>query len=90
MVGLSNTTSGFGPLPLNLTSFGAPGCHGRVSPDATWFLLGAGGSAGFNFPIPNQAILLGFTFYTQALVFDSSLNALGASTSDAAVAVVGR
>jgi len=89
MLGLSNTTSNFGALPYDMTPLGAPGCFGRVSPDATVFLLGAGGSASLNFAIPNQASVLGFTFYTQALVLDSSLNPLGASTSDAAVAVVG-
>jgi len=89
MLGLSNTTSIFGALPYDMTPLGAPGCFGRVSPDATVFLLGAGGSASLNFPVPNQGSVLGFTFHTQALALDSSLNALGASTSDAATAIVG-
>jgi hypothetical protein len=89
MLGLSNTASAFGPLPVALAPFGAPGCYGRVSPDATLFLLGAGGSAGFTFPVPNQPYVLGFTFYTQGLVIDPLLNPLGASTSDAAVAIIG-
>jgi len=89
MFGLSNSTSTFGPLPFDMTPFGAPGCSGRVSPDATRFLIGAGGSASLTFPIPNQGGLLGFTFYTQGLVLDPGHNALGAVTSDAALAVIG-
>jgi hypothetical protein len=88
MIGLSNTASAFGPLPYALAPLGAPSCFGRVSPDATTFLLGAAGSASFTFSTP-AAPLFGFTFYTQALVLDSALNALGASTSNAATAVVG-
>ena len=52
-------------------------------------LLGTAGSASLNFPFPNQPSLLGFTFYTQGLVLDAAQNVLGATTSDAAVGIVG-
>lgn len=89
MIGLSNTTSAFGPLPIDLAILGAPGCPARVSLDVTLGLTGVGGAATLAFSTPNQPGLLGFTFFTQALVIDPPLNAFGMSTSDAAAAVVG-
>ncbi|MCA8976404.1 MAG: right-handed parallel beta-helix repeat-containing protein [Planctomycetes bacterium] len=87
-LGLSNTASPVGPLPIDLGPYGAPGCHGRVSPDATRVLIGAGGSGSFNFPTPNQTSLIGVVIYTQALVLDA-VNPLGGVMSDAAAAVLG-
>jgi hypothetical protein len=87
--GLSGSMSGFGPLPLDLAVFGAPGCFGRVSPDATAFLLGSSGAATLVVNTPNLPGLLGVVYYTQALVLDPTLNALGVSMSDAAGAGVG-
>jgi PKD repeat protein len=89
MTGFSNTASPFGPLPLDLTGFGAPGCQGRVSPDATLFMFGAGNSAVWNFGIPNIAALGGIQLYNQALAIDPGFNALGGVTSDAAGMIIG-
>ncbi len=89
LIGLSNTVSAFGPLPLDLSSFGGTGCFARVSADATVFVLGAGGSASLPINTPNDPGMMGLMYYTQALVLDSTLNGLGASMSDAAVAQVG-
>ncbi|MEQ1632138.1 MAG: hypothetical protein ABL997_07175 [Planctomycetota bacterium] len=89
LIGSSNTFSNsFGPLPLDLTFFGAPGCSGRVSDDvATFFGLGAG-SIAFNVAIPNDPFFVGLTLYTQGLVFEN-VNALGIVFSDAATMVIG-
>jgi len=89
LIGSSNTFSGsFGPLPLDLTFFGAPGCSGRVSDDvATFFGLG-GGSIAFNVAIPNDPFFVGLQLYTQGLVFEN-VNALGIVFSDAATMVIG-
>lgn len=89
IVGLSNTISGFGPLPLHLAGFGAPGCYARVSADATTFLIGAAGAASFQLSTPNLPALIGVTYHTQGLALDPANNALGVSMSDAATAVVG-
>ena len=90
VLGVSNTfTSGVVPLPLDLTVIGMPGCNLRVSLDVTLAVVGAGGSAGFVFGIPNQPNLIGYTFYTQGIVLDPGLNPFGFSASDAARAVVG-
>jgi hypothetical protein len=89
LLGFSRTASPFGPLPLDLGLLGAPGCSGRVSPDATTVIAGPG-TAMWSLGIPNTASLLCTQFYTQALVLDPTANALGAVVSDAAAGVVGQ
>ncbi len=89
LVGFSNTASSFGPLPIDLVTFGAPNCFARVSADATRFLIGSSGSASFNFVTPNLASMMGLMLFTQGFGLDPTLNALGISTSDAAAALIG-
>jgi len=84
MVGFSRNQSGFGPLPLPLDSFGAPGCVGRVSADATLFVPGSNNLATWNLNAPGSPGLLGLTLFGQALVLAPGMNALGAVISDAA------
>ncbi len=89
LLGFSKTTSSFGPLPLDATPLGAPGCYGRVSLDATLFLGGIGNSAIWSLTIPADPAYLGQLFYQQALPLDPGLNGLGASFSDAAAMMIG-
>jgi Galactose oxidase, central domain len=90
LIGTSNTTSAFGPLPIDLALLGAPGCLGRVSVDALQlFALGSAGAVGFGVAIPNDPFFVGLPIYTQALVFETGINALGIVVSDAAAAVIG-
>jgi PKD repeat protein len=89
MMGFSNTNSVFGPLPVDLTAYGAPGCFGRMSPDATQFLFGAANAAMWQLVIPLDPNLAGLQFYNQALVLDPPANGLGAVTSDAACMLIG-
>ena len=89
MTGFSNTNSVFGALPFDVTVYGAPGCFGRVSTDATTLLLGASNTAAWNFVVPNDPGLSGLPLYNQALVLDPGFNALGAVLSDAAGLIVG-
>ena len=89
MTGFSNTNSVFGPLPFDVTIYGAPGCFGRVSTDATTLLLGAGNTASWSFSIPNNPALSGVKMFNQALVLDPGFNALGAVLSDAAAMLIG-
>jgi hypothetical protein len=88
-LGFSNTTSAFGPLPLSAAGLGAPGCFLRASADGTQLLLGTGGAASFQLPIPNRTALVGTQFYTSAIVLAPGTNALGAVVADAAAATVG-
>ena len=88
-LGVSNTISGIGPLPVDLALLGMPGCPLRVSFEATATLLGAGNTAALAFPIPATATLVGAQIYSQALSLDPLLNAFGFAISDAAVLLVG-
>ncbi len=88
-LGLSNTSSVFGPLPVDLTAFGAPGCFGLVSPDSNAVLIGAGGSATYNLNLPNLPALLCTQIFNQAFVIDPAANALGGVLSDAASGILG-
>lgn len=89
IVGLSNQVGPLGPLPLDLTFFGMPGCPLLVSLDITSTIVGAGtaGTFGLNFPVvPANA---GFQFYMQGLTIDPAANAFGAAMSDAVALVTG-
>jgi PKD repeat protein len=88
--GFSNTTSAFGPLPVDLTALGAPGCAARVSLDAAIVLSGANHTASFQLALPNVPAILGTRFYSQGLSLDPGANALGLVASDAAGFVVGQ
>lgn len=88
ILGLSSTTSPLGPLPLDLTVLGAPGCFGRVSPDVLLTLTGTGNAATFALPIPSSP-LAGAVFHMQALVFDPPANSFGLVASHAVTAVIG-
>lgn len=75
---------------LDLAIIGMPGCPLFASPDVTLTLVGAGTSASFPFPIPNNPTFLGIQLYTQALSLDLGLNPMGLGISDAAVALIGQ
>ena len=87
--GFSNTTSAFGPLPLNLAPFGLPGCLLQIDPAITLLVIGSGGSAIWSRPVPNDAGLLGVSFYNQAAAIDTGANTAGLTVSNAARATIG-
>lgn len=87
-LGTSNTISGFGPLPVDLTFIGMPGCPLRVSLDATDTVVGLAPNATWNFAIPNNPALSGVLLYNQLAVLDTA-NAFGFVMGDAAGWVVG-
>ncbi len=89
VLGFSRTASSFGPLPFDASAFGAPGCSGRVSPDAVAFLAGSANTVQWSLSIPFDPVFIGQQFFQQALPVDPGLNALGASFSDAAALFVG-
>jgi hypothetical protein len=90
LLGFSNTTSSFGPLPFDMTAVGAPGCFGRVRPDANVLVFGANSAATVQLAIPNTAAYAGMHFFTQALALQAGLNALGMAASDAVAATIGQ
>ena len=88
-IGLQDQVSSAGPLPLNLSPLGAPGCFLRVAPDAATFLFGAGGTASWNLAIPPTNAFLGQRLFQQALSFDPFANALGAAMTNSMVGRIG-
>ncbi len=89
LLGFSRTMSAFGPLPLSLAPFGAPGCSVLVSGDASILLLGNNNTATWSLAIPLSPNLACVQFHTQALVLDPAANQFGAVVSDAASGVLG-
>jgi hypothetical protein len=87
--GSSNQTSGFGPLPLDMTGFGITNCLLRVSPDLLTTLAGGGGSASYSLAIPNANNLLGLQLHQQPFVFDVGLNPFGGALGNAATFQIG-
>ncbi|MCA8954674.1 MAG: beta-lactamase family protein [Planctomycetes bacterium] len=87
-VGLSSTTWGTVPLPLELSFLGAPGCRLFVSADFALPWVGAS-SVTQRLPVPDTATLSVRRFYLQSAVVDGSANALAMTLSDAGVARVG-
>lgn len=89
LLGFSKTMSGLGALPLDLGSFGAPGCNLRVSADASLLILGTGNQASWALNIPANSSFLGVKLYNQAVVLDPGVNAAGAVGSDAHAMLIG-
>ncbi|MGE3172260.1 MAG: PKD domain-containing protein [Planctomycetota bacterium] len=88
-LGISNTTSPFGPLPIDLSILAAPGCALHQSLDETRLLLGSQNRVSYGLPIPNDPTLLCVPFYVQALVPDPPANGFGWVLSDAAAVLIG-
>ena len=89
ILGFSNTFGPFGPLPLDLSFLGMPGCPLHVTADvtSTIFVPSTAGTYSLAFPAtPSNA---GFQFYLQGLTIDPSANAFGAAMSDAVALVTG-
>ena len=72
-----------------LAALGMPGCTLHVSLDAFVPLLGSGGRALHELPIPYLPSLLGVQFHHQAWVLDPAANAFGGVVSAAATGIVG-
>lgn len=89
LLGFSRTASSFGPLPLDTTSFGMPGCLGRVSPDTVLFANGAANQAPLLFGVPLNPLLVGMRLYGQPLALDPGFNQLGATLGDSWAMLVG-
>jgi hypothetical protein len=91
LLGFSNTVASGGiPLPLDLTTLGAPGCFLRVDPAQSNFgVADANGLWFWDLPIPNDLFLSGLPFWVQVACFDPTLNAFGASVSNEAKCTLG-
>lgn len=79
---------GFGALPYEFSTFGAPTCFAFCDIVTTDFRLHAGGGATYAINLPAAPAYAGLVFFQQAYVFDAPANALGATTSNGGRAVV--
>jgi hypothetical protein len=88
LLGWSREISGAGvPLPVDLGSFGMPGCSLLVSPDRVAY---AGPSEhSFFVNIPNAQMLVGSVFHAQCFAADPTANRLGMASSPGYRIVVG-
>gem|GEM_PF-5606141 len=75
-LGVSRTTWGRIPLPLDLTPFGAPGNHIYSALEAGPFSIPNGGGGG-TLVLPIPAALPPGRVYMQSLLFDPKANSLG-------------
>lgn len=80
--GLSNTTSGALPLPLDLGVIGMPSCQLLVDPVVIEAIVGAGNLATWTWNVPNNPSLSGLSFYNQAFSFDPPANGFGFAASN--------
>ena len=82
------------PTDLELTAFGAPGCHLYIdlaaSPFVQFVPTSSAGGALWPLPIPNNPGLLGVRFDCQWGIFDAAANSLGFVFSNASINVIGR
>jgi hypothetical protein len=78
-----------GPLPLDLTIVGMPGCSLLTSSEETVTLPNIGGRASQTLTIPNDSALYGASLYFQGAVFDRPANAQGVILSPGLDARIG-
>ena len=81
--GFSRTKFGGVSLPVDLTSYGAPGCTLYVSLDVLFPLAVASGKSSWTLSVPPDTGLLGFRFYQQGIVFEAGANVHNAILTNA-------
>jgi hypothetical protein len=89
LLGLSDTVSGLGPLPLPLAVLGMPGCTLQVDPVLVDAFLAAGTTATWSLPIPNDTALLGAQLFCQGAAFDAGANPFGLIVADHGAMLLG-
>jgi hypothetical protein len=89
VLGFSDVVWGSIPLPLLLDFLGLTGCRLYVSLDVLWPLLNAGGSATWDLPIPDLAVLIGFRFHQQVVNASPGSNPAGVTTTNYGTGTIG-
>src|SRR5262249_53467523 len=91
LIGLSNSSYNGGPLPLDLTAQGAPGCFLRTSIEAADLAApDADGTAATSYVVPPALSLLSMLLYQQVLSYDPTTNPLGFTISNAGACTIGQ
>lgn len=89
LVGFTKDFWAGGPLPLDLTIVGMPGCSLLTSSEETVTLPNIGGRASQTLTIPNESALYGASLYFQGAVFDRPANSQGVILSPGLDARIG-
>ena len=93
VVSFSNAFWGPLPLPLDLGSYGMPGCQALVAPTSPGWITGIvhqGGVGTWNEAVPSLTVLIGWRFYLQAWLPDAGAgNALGATVTNGVEGAIG-
>ncbi len=89
VLGSSSQADPYGPLPRDLSPFGAPGCTQYASVDMFWAGTAVNAVATTSIDIPAVSVLLGWSSHLQAIVPDAT-NAAGFVVSDALTATLGQ
>jgi hypothetical protein len=94
LLGLDNKTIGAAPLPLDLASFGAPGCSLLLNPMVMAPIAlaerpGGQGHVAVAIAVPYDVRLPGVSYYTQWLLREPGHNSLGLTFSNGVAATIG-
>lgn len=90
ILGLSHSSLGGFPLPLNLGILGMPGCFLYTDSRRTYSLSAQGNTVAWDIMLPLGSEWMGRSFYQQAMVLDAGAgNALGLIASNAGEGVIG-
>jgi hypothetical protein len=89
LVGRSRTSWGAIALPAPLDALGMTGCTLFASAEVLIATASSAGVANVTIPIPNDASLLGASFFSQGLVADPPANAAATTASNAAEGKIG-
>jgi hypothetical protein len=79
----------FGPVPVSLAGFGAPGCNLLLDPLVLTFVPNVSGTGNWSIGIPNQAGFIGMQLVNQGMALVNGVNALGAVVTNGGEGVVG-
>lgn len=89
-IGFQGATWNGQPLPVDLASFGMPGCRLWTDLASVELLAAAGGSASWTVAVPNLPTLLGTQVLAQGFPLAASANAAGVLATGAVEALLGR
>ncbi len=88
-LGIGDQTWNAQRLPLDMGSYGLPGCMLRIDPSATLVLTNVGGRADWGIQMPSSQALLGSEFFLQGAVPSPGANAAALVMSDSGRGVLG-
>jgi hypothetical protein len=89
ILGFDNVSWNGSPLPISLASYGMPGCSLYTLGYSTSFLLALAPTWNWALPIPNIPTIVGYSLFSQGMVFEPGANAFGAVVTNAGAMTIG-